>query len=95
MTQSPQEKLDSVKAALEHAIRVMDEEVYVTRDQTAALTTIKSLQADIASEEMVEKVAKASYELVWTEIPWTEVGININEAFRKQAQAAIKTILGK
>ena len=65
MTQSPQEKLDSMKDSLNYAMYKIHEKgdkglnlskhgkTYSALDD--ALTTLESLEADIASEEMVEK----------------------------------------
>lgn len=137
MTQSTQEKLDSVKAALEYfesVIEIMAVEadcppqspskgdLYLVKhpngnldaygdfrgkenkylfydgnywselDVQAPITTLSELQADIASEEMVEKVATGIAES-------HNRGFEMqDEDFKKQyimeAKAAIKTILG-
>lgn len=55
------DKLQRIKEALQHSIRIMEEEVYVTRDQERALILLDSMIAELDSSELVEKVAKIMF----------------------------------
>ena len=96
-----QEKIDIIQAALERisAIPACATNIaeYTTARAQAALTTLQDLEKDLASEEMVEKVAKS----IWDECQGIsycgKTAYNVDptkEEARQLAKAAIKTILG-
>jgi len=88
------------------------EKAYANQDKAtevyAALATLQELEKEMASEEMVEKVAKVIVEIAEEKGGWdrwqkekelrglkgTCARLSIEE-FSEAAQAAIKTILGK
>lgn len=105
MTQSTQEKLESIKAALNLMADGSEEiwEMYPDDCEEKAvmdfaketLKTVLELEADIASEEMVEKVALAIGSQLNGKFEYFDKPFSVTEQLRGAAKVSIAVILGK